>query len=91
VEGLQREHWDLVVTVCDDARESCPLFLPEAITAHWGMPDPAAVEEPTARHRAFAETLRMLRARIAAVVALPVEELPPTELKARIDAIPRGA
>src|SRR5689334_20358046 len=43
VEGLERKRWDLVITVCDRARESCPIFPGQPILAHWGMPDPAEV------------------------------------------------
>lgn len=91
VDGLEHQRWDLVVTVCDDAREACPLFPAGPIKAHWGMADPAAVQEPAARRRAFAEVLRLLRAGVAAVIALPVEELPRSELEARIAAIRLGA
>jgi protein-tyrosine-phosphatase len=87
VVGLEREPWDLVVTVCDDARESCPVFRAGPIKVHWGLPDPASVEEAAARRRAFSETLRVLRSRVAALVALPVEELSRVDLEARIGAI----
>jgi protein-tyrosine-phosphatase len=87
LDGLEHEHWDLVVTVCDDARESCPVFRAGPIMSHWGLPDPAAVEEPAAGRRAFTETLRVLRSRVAALVALPVEELSRKELEARVGAI----
>jgi hypothetical protein len=56
---------------------------------HWGMPDPAAVEDASARRQAFAETLRALRSRITDLVALPVEELPRAELERRIGEIAR--
>ena len=44
VAGLERERWDLVITVCDSAGESCPIFPSHPIQAHWSMPDPAEVE-----------------------------------------------
>ena len=87
VDGLEREDWNLVVTVCDDARESCPVFPPGPIMVHWGMPDPAIVEEGHARRRAFFETLSAIRSKITALVALPVEDLPRAELELRITEI----
>lgn len=83
-DGLEQESWDLVVTVCDDARESCPIFPQAAIVVHWGMPDPAAVEDGPARRQAFADTVRLLRTRITRLVALPLEELPRAGLKNRV-------
>ncbi len=74
VDMLEHEHWDLVVTVCDDARESCPVF-PAAALVHWGMPDPAAVAEPAARHEAFQSTFDALRQRIGTLIQVPVERL----------------
>jgi arsenate reductase len=89
VDGLESADWDLVVTVCDDARESCPIFPAGPIMVHWGMPDPAAVEDASARREAFAETLRALRSKITGLVALPVERLPRAELERRIGEIAR--
>jgi arsenate reductase len=88
VEEVEGREWDLVVTVCDDARESCPLFPPGPTIAHWGMPDPAAVTgDETTRRTAFLETLAMLRRRVAALVELPVERLSRAELEQRIRGI----
>jgi protein-tyrosine-phosphatase len=87
VDGLESADWDLVITVCDDARESCPLFPAGPIMMHWGLPDPAAVEGASARRKAFAETLRLLRSRITDLVALPVEKLPRAEIERRIGEI----
>lgn len=40
VEGLENESWDFVITVCDRAKESCPIFPGQPVLAHWGMEDP---------------------------------------------------
>jgi len=51
VDGLQREHWDFVITVCDRAKEACPIFPGQPVLAHWGMPDPAEVAGDEAMKR----------------------------------------
>jgi arsenate reductase len=68
---------DFVFTLCDEAaNEVCPIWPGQPMTAHWGMPDPAAVEGNEAEKRlAFAETYRMLRNRISAFVNLPMSSL----------------
>jgi protein-tyrosine-phosphatase len=74
--GLDGERWDLVITVCDRAKESCPIFPGTPILAHWGMADPAEVEgDDAAKLRAFRETLTVLSRRIDLLVALPLEKL----------------
>jgi arsenate reductase len=90
VVGLEREPWDLVLTVCDDARESCPLFPAGPVIAHWGMPDPAAVRGDAAAQRAaFQGTLALLQRRVGALVALPVERLDRSALEAKVRDIGR--
>jgi arsenate reductase (thioredoxin) len=65
---------DFVFTVCDNAAaETCPIFLGQPVTAHWGVPDPAAVTgtEPEMRF-AFAEAYRVLNNKILTFVELPL-------------------
>ena len=82
---------DFVFTVCDDAAgETCPLWPGQPMTAHWGVPDPAAVEgSDAAKRAAFAETCRMLTNRIAAFTSLPLASLDRLSLQRRLDAIGR--
>lgn len=76
VEGLEREPWDFVVTVCDNARESCPVFPCQPVLAHWGMPDPALVEGgDTAKRAAFRDTYVALDRHIDQLLALPLERM----------------
>jgi len=90
VDGMERRPWDLVVTVCDDAKESCPIFPAGPVIAHWGMPDPAAVRGDAATKRAaFLGTLELLRRRIDVLVKLPVENLARPALEARVREIGR--
>ncbi len=80
---------DFVFTVCDDAAsEVCPVWPGQPMTAHWGVPDPAAATGNEAELRyAFADTLRMLTNRINIFVSLPVRSLDSLALQRRLDAI----
>jgi len=80
---------DFVFTLCDSAAaESCPVWPGQPMTAHWGMPDPAAVEGSEAIKRAaFAETMRMLANRIGIFVSLPMKSLDRLSLQRRIEEI----
>jgi protein-tyrosine-phosphatase len=67
--------FDLVITVCDRARETCPVWPSQPIIAHWGSPDPAAFvgnEEDTLRH--FKEVAMQINRRIDLMLALPIEK-----------------
>jgi protein-tyrosine-phosphatase len=85
------EPLDFVFTVCDNAAgEVCPVWPGQPMTAHWGMPDPAAVEGNEAERRlAFADTLRMLRNRIGIFVSLPIKSLDKLSLQNRLREIGR--
>ena len=92
VEGLESQPWDIVITVCDHARESCPIFPGGPVMVHWGMPDPAAVlGDEAVRHAAFAEAHRVLNRRIDLLLALPVESLKRHALQGRVEAIGKEA
>jgi arsenate reductase (thioredoxin) len=80
---------DFVFTVCDDAaKEVCPVWPGQPMSAHWGVPDPAAFEGTEAERRlAFAESYRMLKNRISAFVNLPIASLDRLSLKTKLDAI----
>jgi protein-tyrosine-phosphatase len=88
LDGVVGDQWDLVITVCDRAREDCPIFPGTPVRAHWGMPDPAEVggtdEE---KMRAFRSTLRTLARRIELLVALPLEKLDRLAIQRQVDEI----
>lgn len=98
--GLRSKSWsefakpeapklDFVFTVCDDAaKESCPIWPGQPMTAHWGIPDPAAAEGTEVEKRlAFADALRMLANRVNIFVALPLRSLSALTLQKQLDAI----
>ena len=88
LDGLDRERWDFVITVCDRAREACPVFPGQPVLAHWEMPDPAAVEgDDAARRAAFVDALTLLSRRVDLLLALPIEKLERLVLEARVRAI----
>ena len=80
---------DFVFTVCDNAaNEVCPLWPGQPMNAHWGMPDPAAVDGSEAEKRyAFAEAVRTLKQRLTIFMNLPLEVLDKMSLQKEIDEI----
>jgi arsenate reductase len=100
IEGLRSKSWDefakpgapfihFVFTVCDQAAaEPCPVWPGKPLTAHWGVPDPAAVEgSDEAKRKAFQDAFITLHRRISLFTALPVERLQGIALKEQLDAI----
>jgi arsenate reductase len=80
--------WDFVITVCDRAREACPVFPGEPILSHWGMPDPAAVVgEEDAKVAAFYDALNLISRRIDLLLSLPIAKLERLVLEAQMQAI----
>jgi protein-tyrosine-phosphatase len=80
---------DFVFTVCDNAAaEACPVWPGQPMTAHWGVPDPAAATGNEAEVRlAFADAMRMLTNRIDIFVSLPMRSLDRLTLQKRLDSI----
>ncbi len=79
---------DFAFTLCDDAAaEACPTWPGQPMTAHWGMPDPAAATGTEAEIRyAFADAMRMITNRINIFVSLPMKSLDQLTLQKQLDA-----
>lgn len=96
IDSIYGDPWDLVITVCDKAKETCPVMPGQPAFAHWGMDDPSEADE-SSRERAYNQTFAYLSRRIDLLLALPFEKLEKRalELKARQIAeevpVPRGA
>jgi arsenate reductase (thioredoxin) len=82
IDDVAGRPFDLVITVCDHAREACPVFAGARAHVHWGLPDPADVIDPVAARRAFADTFLALEWRVDALLALPLESLDVAALRA---------
>jgi arsenate reductase (thioredoxin) len=82
---------DFVFTVCDNAaREVCPVWPGQPMTAHWGVPDPAAVAgSPEQIERAFREAFLTLDRKIGLLLSLPLASLDQLAIKPQIDRIGR--
>jgi len=82
-------HLDFVFTVCDNAaKETCPLWPGQPMTAHWGVPDPAAVAgTPEQIERAFRDAFMILERRISLFLCLPLASLDRLAIKKEIDRI----
>jgi arsenate reductase (thioredoxin) len=97
-DGLRSKSWDefgkpdapkmdFIITVCDNAKgEECPIWPGQPVTAHWGVPDPAAVEgTPEEVEHAFRETFMILERRISLFLCLPLASLETIALKQEVD------
>jgi arsenate reductase len=80
--------FDFVVTVCDNARETCPVWPGQPIVAHWSSPDPAAVEGTDAeKYRAFREVAFQINRRLQLFTELPLDKLDRLKLAAALQEI----
>ena len=82
-------HLDFVFTVCDNAAgEVCPHWPGQPMTAHWGIPDPAAVEgTDVEKMTAFRQAFKAMETRITLFLSLPIASIDRMRLKERMDAI----
>ncbi len=88
LDAVAGQAWDFVITVCDRAKESCPLFPGQPIMAHWGMADPAdVIGTEDQRRRAFDDAFRLVSRRIDLLLALPIDKLEGLALRKRVRAI----
>jgi arsenate reductase len=100
IDGLRSKSWDefagpdspkldFVFTVCDSAaKEVCPLWPGQPMTAHWGIPDPAALQEtPEEIDRAYFRAFSALDRRISLFLCLPLSSLDTFALQREIDEI----
>lgn len=87
--GADATHFDFVFMVCDSAAaETCPIWPGQPMTAHWGIPDPAAAEGTEAEKRAaFADAYGRLHNRISIFVSLPLASTDRLSLKNELDQI----
>lgn len=90
--GADAPRLDFVVTVCDNAaQEVCPIWPGQPMTAHWGVPDPAAVEGTQEEiDRAFHNAFLMLDRRISLFLCLPLDKLDKLAIKKQLDEIGRS-
>lgn len=96
-EGYKSQSWnefesklmDIVITVCDNAAgETCPVYLNNAVRAHWGVSDPGHIEgTEEEKIAAFEATFGILKLRVQKMLALPLETMTADELKTELNAI----
>lgn len=91
--GADSPALDFIITVCDNAAgEVCPVWPGQPMTAHWGLPDPAAATGTQAEIAlAFADAYRVLRNRISAFINLPIKSLDKLSLQAKMSDIGKDA
>lgn len=87
--GPSSMHFDFVITVCHNAAgEACPVWPGMPITAHWGIPDPAAVEgTEIERKAAFTQAFKAMDRRIKLFLSLPIASIDQMRIKEHMDAI----
>ena len=100
VEGLRSKNWDefakpgapvmdFVLTVCDNAaKEACPIWPGQPMTAHWGVPDPAAAKgTPEEIDRAYRDAFMILDRRISLLLSLPLAALDKLAIQREVNRI----
>lgn len=92
IAAVMSEPWDLIITVCDRAREACPTFPGEPVFAHWSIEDPSKIQGGLeVKRRAFRDALAYLSRRIDLLMALPFESLERGALELRLGQLDRSS
>jgi arsenate reductase len=91
VDRYAGESFDLVITVCDHARDVCPVLPGAGANVHWGLIDPAQETDPVRARAAFAETFAALDERIRALLRAPLERMAPQEIRTLAQEIHESA
>lgn len=82
-EEFKDVEFDFVITVCDNARETCPIWPGQPIVAHWSSPDPAAVEgSDEEKYQAFKEVAFQINRRLELFTSLPLEKIDRSKIAA---------
>lgn len=87
VDQLRGRSFDLVITVCDNARDACPVFPGARAQVHWGLPDPAEHTNPAMARAAFNDAYDALSRRVSKLLALPLEKLDAATLRERAQGV----
>jgi arsenate reductase len=99
VDGLSSKSWDqfaaadspaidIVITVCNNAAgEACPLWPGSPVTAHWGIPDPAGIDDEQESRKAFDVAYRQLRQRVVAMLQLSLQGQSPAQIQTELEQI----
>lgn len=87
-EEFKDVQFDFVITVCDNARETCPVWPGQPIVAHWSSPDPAAMEgSDEEKYRAFRNVASQINRRLQLFTSLPIEKIDRLKLAALTNEI----
>jgi arsenate reductase (thioredoxin) len=88
IDAVFGQPWDMIITVCDNAKEACPVFPGQPVTAHWGMPDPTdAGGGEAGQLAAFRDALNLISRRVDLMLAIPHEKLEKFVLEQKVRAI----
>jgi len=99
VDGLSSKSWelfagddapdiDIVITVCDNAAgETCPVWPGGPVTAHWGIADPAGIDNEEENRKAFEVAYRCLKQRVVAMLEQSLQGLGPAQIQAQLERI----
>ncbi|SDU28324.1 Protein-tyrosine-phosphatase [Verrucomicrobium sp. GAS474] len=92
VNDLPVQHFDFVITVCDEARKDCPAWPGQPVIAHWGVPDPAQFtgSEEEKLEKIAAVSL-LIRRRLELFISLPLEKMDHLRLETTVSEIAQGA